>query len=132
MGIYFGGEEYDAINIAGRSFTGVTVRGQDYSPETHTDTAGTLTADATRQSRGANINYSITDPDGIRGVTSVIMLADDGTRSDVTAQITRSDANTFSGTSRRLNNKWRVASITITYVDAVSGASHTLTQSWSL
>lgn len=96
------------------------------------DRPGTLTLDATRQSRGANIDYSVTDPDGIRAVTSVVMLAGDDTRSDVTSKIARTDANTFGGTSRRLNNKWRVGSITIVYADATSGASHTLTQSWSL
>lgn len=93
---------------------------------------GTLSVNAVRQSRGATINYSIADADGIRSVTSVVMVAGDDTRSDVTSEAARSDANTFSGTSRRLNNKWRVGSITITYVDAASGESRTLTGSWSI
>lgn len=96
------------------------------------DRLGTLSVNAVRQSRGATINYSIADADGIRSVTSVVMVAGDDTRSDVTSEAARSDANTFSGTSRRNNNKWRVGSITITYVDAASGESRTLMQSWSL
>ena len=131
MSIYFAGTEYKKMYAAGREFSGLSVRGQGYVSSV-VDAGGMLNVSATRRSRGALIDYSITDTDGIRSVTSVIMRADDGTISDVTSQIARSDANTFAGVSTRSNNKWRVASITITYVDAKSGASHTLTRSWSL
>ena len=130
MGIYLAGTEYDEIHVGGNEFSGLLLRGQDYAPET--DSPGVLTVNASRQSRGANIAYSVTDADGIRAVTAVIMVASDGTRSDVTSEITRSDANTFAGTSRRMNNKWRAGSITVTYTDATSGASHTVTQDWSV
>ena len=128
-GIYFGGQEYDTIYLGGNEFTALRLRGQTY----HTaDNLGTLSVTPTRRSRGVDVNYSITDADGIRAVTAVIMLAGDGTRSDVTSEITRTNANTFSGVSNRANNKWRNANITITYTDATSGASHTLTQAWSV
>ena len=132
MGIHFNGQEYTRAYIAGQEVSKALIAGIERFTEPVSDRQGTLTVGASRRSRGATINYSITDPNGIRGITSVIMLADDGTRSDVTSQITRTDANTFGGTNVRSNNKWRVASITITYVDAASGASHTLTESWSL
>ena len=132
MTIYFGGNEYDEIHIAGREHTKLQFGGNDYHSKTRPDTAGVLSVSASRRSRGAQIDYSITDVDGIRSISSVIMRADDGTVSDVTSQISRSNANTFTGDSTRSNNKWRVASITITYVDNRSGASHTLTRNWSI
>ena len=117
--------------ISGRKFAGGVIAGGKFAAAS-TDTAGVLTINAVRASRGATIGYSIADADGIRAVTSVVMIAGDDTRSEVTSEIARSDANTFTGSSRRLNNKWRVGSMTITYTDATSGASHTLTQTWSI
>lgn len=132
MGVFLRGQEYTKVYMGGREFDAVHFAGNNYLPDAPVDQPGTLSVRAVRASRGATIDYSISDPNGIRAVTAVIMLAGDGTRSDVTSQIARTDRNTFAGSSRRLNNKWRVARITITYTDATSGASHTLTQSWSL
>ena len=132
MSIYLAGAEYKKLYAAGQEFSALQIRGQSYLDSGTPDSPGILTVDVTRRSRGATVNYSIADPDGIRAVTAVIMVAGDDTRSDVTSAITRSDANRFSGVSVRSNNKWRVASITITYVDATSGTSHTLTRSWSI
>lgn len=134
MGIYVGATEVAGLYVGATEISDAHVGSDEVLAETMTvtDATGALTVRATRRSRGANIDYSITDTDGIRSITSVVMVAGDDTRSDVTSQIARDDANTFSGTSARNNNKWRVASITITYVDATSGASHTLTERWSL
>ena len=132
MARFRNGIEYTRRFRAGQELDAIQRRGVTYFTKPSANVGGVLSVAAVRRSRGATIDFSIADADGIRAVTSVIMLANDGTRSDVTSTIARTDANTFAGTSVRSNNKWRVASITITYVDATSGASHTLTENWSL
>ena len=132
MGIYFSGNEYNEIHVSGNELTRLQAGGQTYHTKSRPDTPGALNVTAVRRRNGATIDYLVTDVNGIRSLTSVIMRASDGTVSNVTSATARTDANTFAGTSVRANNKWRNASITITYVDARSGASHTLTQNWSI
>ena len=132
MAIYLAGQEYTNIYFAGNEFTGLAFDDEQYV-QAETDTPGMLTVEATRRSRGARIVITVNDRDGIRAVTSVIMIAGDDTRSDVSSIMSRTNAaTTFSGTSNRANNKWRVGRVNVTYIDAKSGASHTLTASWSI
>ena len=133
MSFAIGGTKATEVAIGGVKITKGAIGGVKFSSTPATpDQPGTLTLTTERPRRGAVINYTIADPNGISAVTSVIMEASDGTVSDVTDQISRTDANTFGGRSNRGNNKWRAASISITYTDATSGASHTLRRSWSI
>ena len=95
------------------------------------DTPGTLSVTVTQVGRNYNFVFSVADPNGIRSLTSAMVTARDGTRADVIGDFSRSDANTFAGTDSRRNARWASGTMTVTYVDATSGASRTLTQTWS-
>lgn len=129
MAIYFGGVEYGKIYIGGREFSGLQLRGQAYL---ESDTPGSLSVAVTLVGRNYNFVLSITDPDGIRSLTSATFTARDGTTANVLEDFSRSDANTFAGTDSRRNARWASGTLSVTYVDATSGASHTLTQTWSV
>ena len=129
MGIYLAGWEYAKAYVGGREFSGIQLRGQRYL---ESDSPGTLTVTASRQGGATAFALSITDPNGIRSLTSAVLTARDNQRADIIGDFSRSNANTFSGTDRRANARWRRGSLTVVYVDATSGASHTLTQTWSV
>ena len=99
------------------------------------DIPGTLAIVAQRIS-GRNpyqVNVTITDPDGIRAVASVVFTsAVDGTVNDRTAQLTRVDATTFSTGDRALRNaRWQRASVAVTYTDG-GNVTSTLTQRYAI
>ena len=129
MGVYLGGVEYGKVYAGGLEFSGLQVRGQSYKSS---DTPGTLNLSVTRSGGRTTWTFSITDPNGIRAVTAATMTARDGTVANILADFTRSDANTFGGTDTRANARWRRGNMSVTYVDATSGASHTLTQAWDV
>ena len=95
------------------------------------DTPGVLAISVTRQGRNYIFTFSIGDTDGIRSVTAASLTASDGTNSNVLSDFSRRNANTFAGTDSRRNARWASGSISLTYVDATSGASHTLTNTWT-
>ena len=129
MGIYFGGVEYSGIHIGGLDFTGIQVSGSSFI---QSDEPGNLTVSARRTSGRTTITFSITDPNGIRALTSASAAARDGTRADFLGDFSRDDANTFSGDDTRGNARWNRGTLTVVYVDAASGRSHTLIQTWSV
>ena len=129
MAIYLAGVEYSEVHVGGVEFSGLQLRGQSYL---ESDTPGTLTVTARRVGGATTFALSITDPNGIRSITSATLIARDGQRADALGDFSRSDANTFAGTDRRANARWRRGSLTVVYVDATSGTSHTLTQTWSV
>lgn len=130
MGIYFGGAEYSKIYAGGAEASGILLRGADYAPAT--DQPGTLTATVSRSGQNRNFVFRITDPDGIRSITSATLRASsDGTTANVRGDFSRSDANTFAGTDTRRNARWNSGTLTVVYVDATSGESRTLTATFS-
>ena len=131
MGIYFAGAEYDEIHVAGNEFSGLLARGQDYAPAT--DSPGTLTLSVTRRGAGgANFEFSVADPDGVRSISAATLTATDGTAANVLGDFSRTNANTFGGIDSRRHNRWRVGTMSVTYVDNTSGESRTVTQDWSV
>ena len=128
MGIYLAGVEYSAVNIAGQTFDALQFAGADYLAS---DTPGTLSITATPATRGFTFVWSITDPNGIRSITTATLTARDGTNANVLSDFIRSDANTFAGTDARRNARWSSGTLSVTYVDAASGESRTLTETWS-
>ena len=131
MSIYFAGQEYDKMYVGGQEFTQIQIRGQDYIEDTPVDQPGRLSVSVNRVGRDYNFTFSVSDQDGIRSVTSAIFTASDGRTDDGTSDFSRSDANTFAGTDSRRNARWASGTLAVTYVDATSGASHTLRQNWS-
>ena len=131
MGIYFAGQEYDEIHIAGEEFSRVIFGGTEYHAPSAPDVVGTLTISVTRSGRNYAFAFSVTDPNGIRSITSATLTARDDTEANIMSDFVRSDANTFQGTDTRRNARWSRGTIAVTYVDATSGASHTLTRNWT-
>ena len=97
------------------------------------DSPGTLAVAVRRSGRDYIFTFSVSDPDGIRSLTAATVTArSDGTQASALGDLSRSDANTFSGTDTRRNARWMSGTMSVTYVDATSGESHTLTQDWSV
>ncbi len=95
------------------------------------DSPGTLSVAVTRKGRDYNFVFSVTDPDGIRSLTAATVTARDNTVASALADLARSDANTFAGRDSRRNARWASGTMAVTYVDATSGESRTLTQAWT-
>ena len=96
------------------------------------DRAGTLAVAVVLQGRDYNFTFSVTDPDGIRSLTAATVTARDNTVANALGDFSRSDANTFAGTDSRRNARWSSGTMSVTYVDATSGESRTLTRTWSV
>ena len=128
MAVYFGGTEYREINIAGAQYGALQIAGADYH---ETDTPGTLQiATETEGANVTNLTFTVSDPDGIRAISSAVMVAgSDGTRSDIASSFALSSGS-YVAVSNRRNRKWRSGSITVSYVDAGSGETRTLTGTW--
>jgi len=132
VGIYVGGQEYDKAYMGGVEFTGALVGGEQYLAAAAPDQPGTLTHGVTlKAGRGINIATIISDPDGIASVDSSTLTASDGRTSDVSTNWMRRDANSFTHTDERDNNRWRVGSMVLTYTDS-NGVQSTLTASWDV
>ena len=96
------------------------------------DSPGSVSVTASRSGRNRNFAFNLTDINGIRSVTSAMLVASDGQSDNVLSDFTRSNANTFTGTDTRRNARWNSGTLTVTYVDATSGNSHTVSDTWSL
>ena len=131
MGVYIGGVEYDKIYIGGREVSRLLLRGQTYKEPAAVDRPGVFTVSVARVGRDYNFTFSITDPDGIRSITSAVVTANDGRTADALGDFSRSDANTFGGTDSRRNARWSSGTFAVTYVDAASGESRTVTVPFS-
>ena len=95
------------------------------------DRPGTLAVSVVLRGRDYNFTFSVTDPDGIRSLTSATVTARDGTNANALRDFSRSNANTFAGTDSRRNARWASGTMTVVYVDATSGQSHTLSMTWT-
>ena len=96
------------------------------------DQPGTLTHGATRRQRGGiNLACVISDPDGIASIDAAQLDSTDGRTNDITANWVRRDANSFTHADERPGNRWREASVTVTYTDG-NGVQSTLTDSWDV
>ncbi len=96
------------------------------------DRPGTLTHGATRrQGGGINLACVIEDPDGIASIDAAQLDSTDGRSNDITANWVRRDANSFTHADERTGNRWRTASVTVTYTDG-NGVQSTLTDSWDV
>ena len=131
MGIYLAGVDYAEVHVGGAEFTKLQAGGAEYHAA-ETDVPGTLTLEVSRSGSRVDFDFSITDPNGIRSVTAATLTARDNTVANILSDFSRSNANTFAGTDRRTNNRWRRGTLTVTYVDNASGARHTLTQTWTV
>jgi len=132
VGIYVGGQEYAKAYMGGVEFTGALVGGDQYLAATAPDQPGTLTHGVTRkQGGGVNIAAIIADPDGITSVDSATINSTDGRSNDISANWIRRDANSFTHADDRGGNRWRRASMSVTYTDG-NGVQSTLTDSWSV
>ena len=106
--------------------------GADYLESVPPDVAGALTISIRRSGRDRLFSFSLSDANGIRSITTSTLTASDGNTANIMGDWSRSDANTFAGTDSRRNARWNSGTLSVTYVDATSGESHTLTQTWSL
>jgi len=96
------------------------------------DQPGTITHGVTRrQGGGIDIAAVISDPDGIATVDSAQLDATDGRTNDISADWVRRDANSFTHADDRTGNRWRKASMSITYTGG-NGVQSTLTDSWDV
>ena len=138
MGFAIGTSKVDGLAFAGEKVGGFAIGSEKVFSSAQpapVDQPGTLTIVAQRIS-GRNpyqVNATVTDPDGIRAVTSAIFTsAVDSQTSDRTAQFARTDANTFSTGARALRNaRWARSSVVVTYTDGLGNTS-TLTQSYAI
>lgn len=129
MGVYVGGQEYDKTYMGGVEFAGALVGGNRYLAPA--DRPGTLTDGVTRRASGQDFAIVIEDPDGIASVDSATLTASDGQTANISSDWIRRDANAFTHTDRRTNNRWRRGSMSVTYTDN-NGVQSTLTASWNV
>ena len=80
MGIYFGGNEYDEIHIAGNEFSKLQAGASIYH---ELDQLGTLTADVTRSGGATVFAFSVSDPNGIRSISAATLTARDNTVANI-------------------------------------------------
>ena len=96
------------------------------------DQPGTITHGVTRrQGGGITIAAVIEDPDGIATVDSAQLDSTDGRTNDISSAWVRRDANSFTHADERPGNRWREASMSITYTDS-NGVQSTLTADWNV
>ena len=107
------------------------------APPAPVDNPGRLTVTVARlSSRNERYTFTLTDADGINDNTgsftnlTVNVTSRDGRTDRVT--LFRVDANTWRGTRDSANDRWLQGTAVVTYVDATSGASHTITETYSL
>ena len=130
MAIYLNGIKHNKIYFGGQEFTGLFHAGSSFIQAA--DELGSLTVSASRARGRTTLTIRLSDPNGIRAVSSATLTARDGTTATITGDLARADANTFTDTDSRANARWNRGSLSVTYVDAASGNSHTLTQTWTV
>ena len=125
MGAALGAQKIGGIAIGGSQIGGMALGSRVVyrKPVVVTDSAGVLTPNVTLSGRNYVFASTITDPDGIRGITSAVLTARDG--QTATIDFTRRDDNTFTHAQSRRNARWASGTMRVTYVDATSGNSHT-------
>ena len=132
MAIYFGGRAYSKAYAGGAEVSQLLAGGASYHAARTPDRPGTLAVSVSLSGRNYEFTFSVTDPDGIRSITAATVTASDGTVANVLGDFARSDANTYAGTDSRRNARWASGTMSVTYTDATSGESRTLTQNWSV
>ena len=95
------------------------------------DRPGVLMVQVTRVGRDYTFVFSVSDPNGIRSLISATVTASDGRQASAIGDFARTDANTFAGRDSRRNARWASGTMSVTYVDATSGQSVTLQETWS-
>ncbi len=128
----FGAETPAAIRFGGATPAGIAIGATKVWPPATADRPGTLTHGVTSQ-RGGGVNIAsvLSDPDGIRSIDAASILATDGRRQDISSAWVRRDANSFTHTDNRSGNRWRAATMSVTYTDT-NGVQSTLTADWSV
>ncbi|MCY4470789.1 MAG: hypothetical protein OXC08_18905 [Thiotrichales bacterium] len=128
----FAAETPGGIRFGGEAPAGIAIGDTKVWPAAAPDQAGTLTHGATsRAGGGVNIATVIEDPDGIASVDAAQLDATDGRSNDISSDWVRRDANSFTHADERTGNRWRRASMSVTYTDG-NGVQSTLTDSWNL
>ena len=94
------------------------------------DTPGMLTIAFSRSGRNRDLQFTLTDVDGIRSITTATLTASDGQAVSILDDLSRTSANVFSGTNRRRQARWNSGALRVVYVDTRSGESRTLVQTW--
>ena len=134
MALRINGKVVDGMRIAGKIAGGVRIGGEvtSFAAVAPVDQPGTLNVSAVaggRRNAGAVVTARLTDPDGIRSITSTELLARDGQTQAIAD--TRVDANTYGFTQTYNNARWRTATMTVVYIDG-TGATRTLSQAYSV
>ena len=132
MPLRFGTNTPAGIRLGASTPAGIAIGASKVWPPARADRAGTLTHGVTtRRGGGIDIAAIIEDPDGIATVDSASLMATDGRNNDISGDWVRRDANSFTHADNRSGNRWRNASMSVTYTDG-NGVQSTLTDSWSL
>ena len=126
-----GGKAVAGGYIGGKKVAGALIDGDHVFSAAQPDSPGTLAVAVTLTGRDYNFVFSVTDTDGIRSLTAATVTASDGRQASALADFTRSDANTFAGTDSRRNARWASGTMSVTYVEARTGETRTLSQPWS-
>ena len=93
---------------------------------------GTLALNVYREANKNVFQFSVTDRDGIQSLTAATVTARDGQTASVLGDFSRDDANTFSGSDQRNNNRWRRGTMAVTYIETATGKSRTVTGAWDV
>ena len=134
MTIEIAGQTYDGVFIGGIEYSNIFFGGAEIYAKAvaPVDTLGTLTLSASRSGRNRNFTARLSDPDGVRSITSAVATASDSRTANQLSDFSRTNANQFDATFSKRQSRWNSGTLTVVYVDATTGASHTLTDTWSL
>ena len=136
MGIKIGTETAGGFKIGTEVVGGMKVGTEmiyEKAAPAPVDRPGTLRVTAVaggRRNAGAVVSMSVSDPDGIRSITSMQLLAGDGNTQAIA--IARVSATEFAGQQTYNNARWRSASLTVVYVEESTGTARTLTQRYTV
>ena len=102
-----------------------------FADTAQSDQPGTLESGVTRRGGGGiNLNAVVSDPDGITAIVSSFLSSSDG-QTVQNLQWVRRDANSFTHVDNRNNNRWRRASLAVTYTDG-NGVQRFLAANWDV
>ena len=108
------------------------ISGSEAAGSAPVDQPGTLVHGATRR-RGGGVDIAavVSDPDGIATIDVATIRSTDGRNADIAGAWVRRDANSLTHTDDRPNNRWRTATMSVTYTDG-NGLQAVLTATWDV
>lgn len=132
MGFAIGNKVVGGAYIGGKKVAGAYIGGKKaFGPVA--DTIGNLAVTALRRrGGGATWSFVLSDPDGVRSITSAVTRATDGNTRNANVNAARTDANTWGGSDSARNNRWRRATLTVVYVEERTGESRTIIHNWNI